>query len=324
MISLVDRFIIDARGDDVIEMHMLLREFCYALIPDKVTKHKRVAEYYKKQIQAIRSDEVATDFEIDVRIAAWSHLIKAEEPEKAETELHELRRLLMTRGNYDQVMQLIEQTPLSEKNRDRYEIDKARILSLRGDFDRAVSIVKPLVNSSDYMVTREAILVLATIYQDHNQGELSKRLLETHLNNFLADDAWTRIRRRFLARLVEAYLMTGEAEKASEWARKFIEVCEADGDEISGAIAIRQMANVLTEQKLFSEAISLYHTSRDLFQKRGRMRDVAMTERLLSRAYNEFGDLESGKRYLQGAFEAFKRMGDRLNISITRQQLGEL
>jgi tetratricopeptide (TPR) repeat protein len=324
MISLVDRFIIDARGDDVIEMHMLLREFCYGLIPDKVTKHKWAAEYYKKQIQAIRSDEVATDLEIEVRIAAWSHLIKAEEAEKAESELHQLRRLLMTRGNYDQAMQLIEQTPLSEKNRERYEIDKARILSLRGDFDRAVSIVKPLVNSSEFMVAREAILVLATIYQDHNQGVLSKQLLEKQLNNFLADDAGTRLRRRFLARLVEAYLMTGEAEKASEWARKFIEACEADGDEISGAIAIRQMANVLREQKLFSEAISLYHTSRDLFRKRGRMRDIAMTEQLLSKAYNEFGDLESGRRYLQSAFEAFKRMGDRRNISITRQQLGEL
>jgi tetratricopeptide (TPR) repeat protein len=230
----------------------------------------------------------------------------------------------MTRGNYDQAMQLIEQTPISEKNRERYEIDKARIFSLRGDLDGAVSIVEPLVNSADDMVSREAILVLATIYQEHNQGVLSKQLLEKHLNSFLAEDAWTRLRRRFISRLVEAYLMTGESDKALEWARTFVEACEADGDEISGATAIRQMANVLKEEGEVVPALSLYQTSRELFEKHRRVRDIAVTERLMANAYHQSGDRESAERYLLSAFAAFKSMGDRRNISITRQQISEL
>jgi tetratricopeptide (TPR) repeat protein len=324
MISLADRFVIDAKGEEDVEMHMLLRDFCYELIPNKAAKHSWAAEYYLKQIETITSDEIATDFQIDARIAAWSHLIKAEEHKKAEGELRKLRGLLLARGNYDQAMQLIEQTPISEERRDWFEIDKARILSLRGDFGGAFSILEPLVNSSDVMVAREAILVLATVYQDHNHGELSKQLLEKHLTSFLADDAWTKTRRRFLSRLVEAYSMTGESGKALEWARTFVELCEADGDEISGATAIRQMANVLREQGLIVQALSLYHTSRDLFEKHRRVRDTALTERLMARAYNESGDQESARRYLQSAFAAFKSMGDRRNISITRQQMGEL
>ena len=54
------------------------------------------------------------------------------------------------------------------------------------------------------------------------------------------------------------------------------------------------------------------------------MRDTALTEQLLSKAYKEFGDRESAARYLQSAFAAFKSMGDRLNISITKRQIGEL
>jgi hypothetical protein len=49
VVGLVDRFILNRVGEDSLRMHVLIREFCYALITDKRAKHTWVAEYYIDQ-----------------------------------------------------------------------------------------------------------------------------------------------------------------------------------------------------------------------------------------------------------------------------------
>lgn len=89
---------------------------------------------------------------------------------------------------------------------------------------------------------------MATIYHDHNRADLLKGLLEANRERFMKRVS-PRARRRFLYRLVEAYSMAGDRPQALEWARKVYEICEAEKDEISGVVSLRQMANVLHEQK---------------------------------------------------------------------------
>ena len=129
IIGLVDRFILDRVGECSLRMHLLIREFCYSLIANKRPKHTWAAEYYLHQSEAEYDLDLINDSQIDARIAAWSHLIKAEDHIRATEELNKLRAPLMNRGQYEQVMFLIEQTPTSLENEDWFTIQKARILA---------------------------------------------------------------------------------------------------------------------------------------------------------------------------------------------------
>jgi tetratricopeptide (TPR) repeat protein len=323
IVGLVDRFILDRAAETSLQMHPLIRDFCYGLIPDVRAQHVRAAEYYLQQAGPWQDREMVSDAQIDAHVAAWSHLIKAEEYSKAEEELDKLRSPLMNRGNYEQAMFLIEQTPLSEQNRDWYAIHKARILSLWGDFDAAVALVLPLVDSPTDGIAREAILVLATIYHDHNRADLLKGLLEENRERFMRV-ASPRVRRRFLYRLVEAYSMAGDGPRALEWARKVYEVCEAENDEISGAVSLRQMANVLHEQKNHDFALSICQTSHELLSKHRRLRDLAITKVLMASIYKELSDYDSALNCLQDSLDIFTDIGDRRNLSMSKQRLKEL
>ena len=121
-------------------------------------------------------------------------------------------------------------------------------MSLWGDFEAAVNIISPLINSPNENIARESVLVLSTIYNDHNKGEYSKELLEKYHERFFTN-VRSRTRRRFLSRLVEAYSLVGDLEQAFKWAKKILDACEAVDEEISGAISLRQMATILKAQK---------------------------------------------------------------------------
>ena len=192
-----------------------------------------------------------------------------------------------------------------------------------GDFETAVSIISPLVHSPVENIAREAVLVLATIYNDHNKGDLSKDLLEKHHNRFLKN-VHSLIRRRFLSRLVEAHSLMGNLDQAWSWASKILEACEAEGEEISGAVSLRQMAAVLQTQNNLDTALSLCQHSYSLLTQHKRIREAAITELLMASIYKESGDHGSALQHLLNSLQAFTKMGDRKNSTICRQRIKEL
>ena len=320
--ELEDRFILDRVGENL-RMHLLIREFCYALIPDKRSKNIWAAEYYLDQSTFEHTPDTITDLQIDARIAAWTHFIKAEEHIRATEELYKLRLPLMNRGQYEQVMFLIEQTPLSPEKEDWYTIDKARIMSLWGDFEAAVDLILPLISSPNENITRESVIVLSTIYNEHGKGRHSKELLEKYHERFFTN-VRSHTRRRFLSRLVEAYSLIGELEQAFKWAKKILDFCEAVDEEISGAISLRQMATILKAQKNFDTALSLCELSYGLLKKHSRLRDAAITELVMASIYKELDNHENALHCLQNSLHAFISMGDRRNSTLARKQMKEL
>jgi tetratricopeptide (TPR) repeat protein len=321
--KLIDRFILDTIGDTSLRMHLLVRQFCYALIPDKMSKHVWAANYYLSESEADVDPERMTEEQIDALVGAWSHLIKSQEFSKAIAILNKLRPSLMSRGLYEQLMFLIEETPATDQDADWFSIHKARIFSLWGEFDAAVELIEPLVDLDNERIAREAILVLATIYNDHGKGELARKLLEAHHDRFMKSNS-TRIQRRFLSRLVESFSLLGELDKALAWASKISQACEAEGDEIGGAISLRQMAGVSKAQKKPEIALSLCELSHNLLQRHGRTREAAITEMLLASTYADLGQNESAARCLRNSLETFTKIGDRKNSTICKQQLAQV
>jgi len=323
IIKLVDRFILDRMAENTLRMHPLIRDFCYTLIPDKRSKHVWAGEYYLELSGSEHNPELISDSQIEAGIAAWSHLIKAEEHVRAAEVLNRLRAPLMNRGQYEQVMFLIEQTPKSVENEDWYAIHKARILSLWGDFDGAVSTISPLVDSGVEGIAREAVLVLATIFNDHNRPDEARKLLEARREHVLRN-APPLAYRRFLYRLVETYSLLGDLDQALSWASKIAQTCEAEGDEISGAISLRQMATVLLHQKKLDMALSLAQISHSMLIKHQRLRDAAITQVLTASIHRALMNWESASRCLEDSLQAFLTMGDRKNSTICRQQIRDL
>lgn len=322
VVGLVDRFVLDSAGGSSLRMHELLREFCYRLLQDPGAAHARAAACYLEKSGSERDPELITDSQLDAGLAAWSHLVRAGDSVRATDQLRRLRGTMMNRGQYQHLMLLIEQTVIPEEYKDWFAIDRARILSLWGQYEAAVESVGPLVDAQDPDVSREAILVLATVYGDRSEHEASLDLLETHQELF-GEATGRRTNRRFLHRLIEAYCATGRGEQALLWASKLVEACEAAGDQIGGAIAMRHMARIFKERRELDTALSLCMSSHTFLLDHGRRRDAALTMLLMAEVHHDSGGSASALQCLADASDTFLKIGDLKNGATARRLASE-
>ena len=120
----------------------------------------------------------------------------------------------------------------------------------------------------------------------------------------------SRVKLRFLSRVVEAHLSLGDYAKALGWARHLTEVSEAAGDKIGGAIGLRQMAESLLSQRKFVAALELSRISLDLFREVGRVRESARSQLQVGRILNVMGDAELARASAEQALEVFTSIGE--------------
>lgn len=321
--ALIDRFLVDRMAGHRINMHRLVREVCYDEIVDKAAKHRWAANYYSQVRSEEAHGEVWSDAAVEAGVAVWHHLLKAADLDAAREELTRLRPQLLYRGDYERLMFLLEQTPPSHVDVPWREIDKARILSVWGDSDGALALLSPLLTSTDAAVQREAVLVAATVHTDHKHPELAKRLLDDMRSLFI-ENAPAIGRRRFLTRLIEVQLQLDDPKKALEWANELRQLCEVEGDEIGGALALRQMAGVLQREGHLSAARSLAERSHDLLTSRARMREGALSEALLATVCRDLSDMPAARRHAESALATFAGIGDRRNAVRCGEQLDSI
>jgi len=100
-----------------------------------------------------------------------------------------------------------------------------------------------------------------------------------------------------------------------------VELCEARRDNVGGARALRQLADVLFQQKNNDLAASVAAHSLTLGTN---LREKALTRVLLGRIEQARSDPGRAREYLQEALESFTRMRDRHNASASRSLLGSL
>ena len=235
-------------------MHPLVREFCYQLLADKPAKHQWAAEYYIQQCGNIGDPDFATDAQVVCLLAAWSHFVKADDHKSAADMIETLRPPLMNRGQYEQVMQLLEMTtPPDPIDADYFVIHKARILSMRGQTDAAVEMLQPLLNVPNKRTVREAVpLLLRYTTRAINMFEAIEVL---HKNRLLfMGSVAKRLKSRFLLNTIHAHLEMGDSGQALQWATQLCQSSEVSGDKISGAVALREMAASYEAQGKFSTA----------------------------------------------------------------------
>jgi len=321
ILSLIDRFIVDQVDEGFLSMHTLIREHCYSLIDDATAKHRWAAEYYLEEIGAVADPEMMTEAQIEACLAAWSHLIKAGEHERAVGVVDKLRKTLMNQGQYERLMFLLEHTILpTEEDEIWFRINEARIFSLWGDTDYAIRLLQPLVQASSTRFAREAVLVLALVYCEHDNPAEAIALLESYKHYFL-ESASPRSVQRFLSRLVWAHRLIGELDRSLEWAKQICDVCEQQGDEIGGAIALRNMAAIFQAQGALQPALAFCQRSFELSTEHNRLRDGALSEMALGTIYEELENYSSALNCFGGALSKFIRMGDRKNAGDCRKRL---
>ncbi len=186
IISLIDRFILDQVDGNFLLMHQLIREYYYSLIDDPTVKHSWAANYYMEEMGLIVDTALMSEQQIDFCLIAWSHFMKAGEHAKAVEVVGKLRTTLINRGCYEQFMILLERTtPANKEDELWFAINEARIFSLWGEVDLAIKRIKPITKSEIERLAKEAILVLALIYCEHNFPEKAIDLLEESKHYFL-------------------------------------------------------------------------------------------------------------------------------------------
>jgi hypothetical protein len=321
VVSLLERFLLDVISEDTFYIHPLVREFCYQLVEGKKAKHLWVAEYYVEQCGAIGDPDFATDAQVQSLLAAWSHYLQAEDHGKATEVVEILRPPLMNRGQYEQVMQLLEKTvPADPIDADYFVIHKARLLSMRGQSDASIEMIRPFLDSANTGTAREAILVLSTIYNEMHAASEALQLLETKRRLFMGS-APNRLKSRFLMRLIHAHLEKGNTTQAVEWATQMFQSSEVAKDKTAGALALREMGASYESQRKYSEALQFSEMSRTLFVDTGKVRDAAISRIQVGRAHLALGNEERGRSELEAALETLIILGDRVHIGQCRTLL---
>jgi ATP/maltotriose-dependent transcriptional regulator MalT len=324
LVSLLERFLLDATSEAALEMHLLVREYCYELLTDKPSKHLWAADYYREKCGNINDPDFVTDEQMDSLLAAWSHYLSAGDQEKATEVVDILRPPLMNRGNYDQVLQLLEKTlPSDPIDAEFFVIHKARLMSLRGEADAALAMIVPLLHSQNDRTVREAVLVISWIYNESRRASEAISVLEGHWRLFTGPVS-NRVKTRFLLRLVQAHLEVGNAEQALEWATKLCRSSELGGDKVSGAIALRQMGASYISQKKLATALQVTQLSRDLLQESGRIRESAISSLQEASIHEQLGDTPAAVDVLEKALATFLGLADRKHITDCRQSLARL
>ena len=320
VLSLIDRFILDRVDDDRFSMHALIREHCYALIDGVARKHTWAAHYYLGEIGSTIDPEVMTEEQMENCLAAWSHFIRAGEHKSAVEVVSRLRKTLINQGQYEQLMFLIEETvPPTEEDRLWFTINEARIFSLWGDKDYALQLLRPLIDHKDSRFAREATLVQASVYCEHEEPQKAIELLETSSELFRGRVSQL-LQRRFLMRMVWAYRLIGDLDKAFQWAARIAKSAEESNDMIGGAVALRNMAAVFQAQGLLQPALGLCEQSYELFTVSHRLRDAAVTQVMLGELQEESGNHLAAITSYEEAFQTLK-LYDRKNSNLAWQKL---
>jgi tetratricopeptide (TPR) repeat protein len=321
VVSLLERFLLDVMSEDTFYIHPLVREFCYQLAEGKKAKHLWAAAYYVEQCGVIGDPDFATDAQIKYLLAAWSHYLHAEDHGKATEVVEILRPPLMNRGQYEQVMQLLEKTvPADAIDADYFVIHKARLLSMRGQGDASIEMIRPLLDSANTRTAREAVLVLSTIYNELHAPSEALQLLESKRRLFMGA-APNRLKSRFLMRLIHAHLEKGNATQAVEWATQMFQSSEVAKDKTAGALALREMGASYESQGKYSQALQFSEMSHNLFVDTGKVREAAISRIQVGRAYLALGDAKRGRSELEAALETLIILGDRVHLGQCRALL---
>ena len=312
--KLVDRFILDLIDENNLSIHPLIREYCYALIENKHEKHKLAASYYVTSSEIDQFPEILSDTQTESLIAAWTHYLKAKEPQKSIEIINQIRSSLINKGHYEQLMFLLEHThPDNDRDIEWFTINKARIFSIWGDSEHAIKILQPIIHSSeDTQICRESILVLSQIYCEKNEPETAISLLEDNSPLFFKNIN-NRTILRFLSRLVMAYRQVNELEKSLEWASRICNICQEKGDEIGGGKALRSMAIILKDKGEFETALNLCQNCCELFKKHSLLRELAISKQLLAELFYKLDDFKNAQQTILSAQQAFLKIGDRKN-----------
>jgi hypothetical protein len=322
--SLLERFLLDPVFDEGFQMHPLVRDFCVTQLADVPSKHLWAAEFYRTRGGTLSDSDFAEDHQIKDLLAAWSHYVSAGDAPRAAEVVEILRPPLMNRGQYGQVLQLLDGTvPQTALDGDFYTIQRARLVGLRGDVEGAVRMVTPLLDASDERTRREAVLVLTTIYQEGGMSQQALDLLDQHWRRF-AGGSQSRQNKRFLSRVLQAQVDLQRFDRAVELARRLSEWCEADGDRITGAIALRQMAVALHAMKQTTGALQFIEFSCALLEGSPRVREVALNNQQLGVIRATAGDVEGATEALERALEAFVALGEPARVSSIREQIQNL
>lgn len=324
--ELLDRFILDNVADSL-SMHMLVREHCYTLIDRVSENHKWAADYYLGHTGTEEDHiEYLSKIRIDEYLAAWSHLVKAEDQDGAVSIIKKLRTPLIDQGQYEQLMFILENTsPTDQRDRHWFTINKARIHSLWNDPDHAVRLISPITKSKDRSLSREAVLVLALIYCEHDRAREAVQLLETNGSLFaFHGDARNRPRRRYLTRLTRAYRLVGEYEKSVAHAQNVLKMCDLDKDTIGGGKVLLEWVELLREQNNVETARSLCERGIELLSSHAQSRDLAAFHMMAGAICQNLGQRNEALRHTSIALDIFTTLTDRKNIVYCRNQMDEL
>jgi len=321
VVSLVDRFLLEFGQRDSLQMHPLVRDFCYSLLTDREQKHRWAGEFYFEDCKKATEPDMVTDAEIESGFAAWSHFVKGGDHSRATSVIRILKGPLINRGHYDRVMLLLENTTPPTVEVDWFSIMKGRILALRGLHEEAIGLITPLIESPYGGVQREAILSLTDIYNEQNKARESIEILDANWHLFVGLQRDTV---RFLRRVVQAHLLLGDAEQALGWANRIVQACDARDDKIGGAIALRQVALSLHAKNKMDLALPMCKLSYDILKEQKRVREATLSQMEMGLIQEDLGQYQTAKSSLEDALQELTKMGDRKNSVICRQRLNNL
>jgi hypothetical protein len=313
ILTLVDRFICDLTSDGEISMHPMIREYVRGL-QNTLSADLWASKLWIGDID-LSDDRISlAGQETDCLISAWSHAVRHPELRELATSLVlRLRRSLMAGNRYDQLNLLIDKTDAANSEAQHlFSLQKSKILTVWGQYGAAFSILNDLIPKTQNSLKREVILQYSKVLLGSQQATQAVEFLKCQRNLFsgLQGSAHSM---RFLNRLIEALIASGNHEEAILYAKKTFQAANDRADMLQGATAARLLAKCYLVQRNAGAAVEMAGLSSRLFADASLLHEEALSRLVFADAYHLAGDKTRSIAEYRLAGDLFIEVGDTRN-----------
>ena len=220
IMSLIDHFVCDLGDGNEVSIHPLLREYLRGG-SDTSSKDLWAANVWIGDIDLFSRGSRLDDVQIDRLVSAWSHAAKHLKGEELANHLAlRLCKPLMETNQLSQLKLLLDTThPVSIENEHIFALHKSKIASKWGENTQALQILSDLLIDKDSSIRLECILEYAKALLGVKKAREAATFLRRHRQEFTSLRG-SRLSARFLNRLIEAMLESGENRDALTYAQE--------------------------------------------------------------------------------------------------------
>ncbi len=296
-----------------LELHPLIREFCYEKLEEKTITHKKAADYFK--------NTRATELDIELEEKIFYHLSQAEEWNEVSQYLVDNGRDYILQGYLGQLQKMIISAKEAQAYQPIFYIFEGDIAEIQGDWPLATSFFEMAKEDDEISIQLEGVIKTGEMLYRKGDVKDAQLIFEAAIEQAKYEglEKWEARARNDLG-LVYEFL--GDLRKALKILKAALLIRERLNYPNDIAISLNNVASVEIALGNISEAIRLSERSLTIFKGKRNKLGVATSLNYIGEFKRKLKkDKEALKSYSK-SLVILKEVGDKSGIASVLNNIG--